>query len=104
MIRDLFGEPTPTKVLSWVLFALGVLVALGSRMADPASTWLGTGLILIGLSMLVDVLLPGGSELTDEQIKLVRHAGIPQAHRAHKWLSLGLGVPLISIGAWLVFG
>ncbi len=104
LLKDLFGPPTPTKVLSWVLFGAGLLALLGSRMAAPASGWLGVGLLMVGLSMLVDVLLPGGSELTDEQAVMVRAAGIPHPKAAHKWVSLALGVPLVSFGAWLIFG
>lgn len=101
---DLFGAPTPTKVVSWALFGAGVIAAIGSRFVDDRGWWLGAGLTLIGLSLLVDALLPGGSELTPDQQAMVRHAGIPRPDVAHKGLSLLLGAPLALFGLWMMLG
>lgn len=100
---DLFGKATPTKVLSWALFVAGVTGLIASRMVDSdRDWWLGAAVIMIGLSMVLDAVLPGGSELSDEQVALVRHVGIPKPNIAQKLLSLVLGLPLIAWGCWLL--
>ncbi|SMF78581.1 hypothetical protein [Allosphingosinicella indica] len=104
-MRALFGAATPTKVVSYALFGGGAAAAIGSRFIDDGrSWWLGLGLILIGLSMVLDAILPGGSELSDEQQVLVRQVGIPQPAKAHKLLSLILGLPLTAWGVWTMLG
>ena len=101
---NLLGAPTPTKLASWALFAAGVATALGSLFMAAGDFWLGIGLALIGLSMLVDALLPGGSDLDESQLALVRQIGVPQPRHAHKLVSVVIGTPLLVIGAYLAFG
>lgn len=94
------GPVTPTKIASYGLLLAGFAVFLGKSIAPALRGDFGTGigLILIGLSCLVD-LLPGGSELTDEQTVMIRHIGIPYRPGAEKWLNFVCGIALLAAGA-----
>ena len=100
------GTMTPTKAASFALLFAGFAVLLfGSRLSDALAGSAGTaaGLVLIGLSCLVDAVLPGGSELTDEQAVLLRHAGIPYRQGAEKVVSTVVGAVLVLAGAWIFY-
>ena len=103
-LGELFGAPTPTKIASWLLFGAGAGMAVGSRFATDKDWWLGAGLLAIGLSMLVDAVLPGGSELSAEQQTMIRHAGLGRPDVAQKGIGLVLGLPLTGLGLWMLFG
>lgn len=100
------GPVTPTKVASYALLFAGLAVLLAGRWVDALAGGFGWGiaLILVALSFLVDALLPGGSELSDEQVVMLRHAGIPYRPGAEKVVSLVLGVPLLAAGLVLTLG
>lgn len=100
------GPMTPTKWASLGLLVAGFAILLfGSRLPATLAGGAGTaaGLVLIGLSCLVDALLPGGSELTDEQAVMLRHAGIPYRPGAEKVVSSVLGALLVLAGAWVFY-
>ncbi len=92
---------SPARIASWTAFAAGLLLAGGSRLALGQPWWLGAGLGLIGLSMLLDVLLPGGSRLSDVQIVTFRRIGIGDPQQWHRRASLFLGTVLLPIGAYV---
>ncbi|HEV2745805.1 MAG TPA: hypothetical protein VGW34_00725 [Allosphingosinicella sp.] len=100
------GPVTPTKVAGYGLVLAGLALLLAGRVIDAlgGSFWAGVALILIALSCLVDALLPGGSELTDEQIVMLRHAGIPYRKGAEKVVSIVFGVALLGGGLYLLLG
>jgi hypothetical protein len=97
------GSVTPTKIVSYSLLAAGFGLLL-ARAAAPAlrdDFWTGVALLLIAGSFLVD-LLPGGSELSDEQAVMIRHIGLPYRPGAEKWVSLIAGLGLLAIGGYLI--
>jgi hypothetical protein len=93
---------TPTSLVSWTLFFAGAAAAVVSRFVEDGDPWIGTALVLIGLSVVLDVVLPGGSKLNDEQTALVRVIGIRNPQRAHRIVALLLGVPLAAYGAYVL--
>ena len=102
-LSDLFGKPTPVTVASWTCFVLGLVAAIAGGSGLTAHSWLGIGLILIGASMLID-LLPGGSRINGDQQVLVRHAGLGSARRAQRLLALLFGTVLTAAGAYSIWG
>lgn len=97
------GPMTPTKVASLKLCFAGIAVLIGRRMIEPWSGAFGIGvaLLLFAFSFLVDALLPGGSEISDEQVAMLKHMGIPYRPGAEKILSIAIGVVLLPIGVYL---
>ena len=97
------GPMTPTKIASLGLCFAGIAVLIGGRIIESWSGGFGVGvaLLLIGLSFLVDALLPGGSELSDEQIAMLKHMSIPYRPGAERILSIAIGVVLLPIGIYL---
>jgi hypothetical protein len=57
--------------------------------------------VLIGLSMLADVLLPDGSQLSDVQIVTFRRLGVREPQRWHRRASLLFGSALAVVGLYL---
>src|SRR3546814_10397030 len=95
---------TPTKIASYGLCVAGLLLLLAGRVvaAVQGSFWAGVALLLLALSCFVDSLLPGGSELSDEQATMIRHMGIPYSEGADKIASIILGVLLLIGGLYLI--
>ena len=102
-LRDLFGKPTPVTVASWLCFAIGLIAAIAGGFGLAAHGWLGIGLMFIGASMLID-LLPGGSQISGDQQALVRRAGLGNARRTQRMLSLLAGIGLGAAGAYSIWG
>ncbi len=100
------GPVTPNKIVSYTLLFAGLAFLIGGRVIDAlsGSFWAGIALILLGLSCLIDALLPGGSELTDEQIVMIRHMRIPYRTGAEKIVSALCGVGLLGGGLYMSFG
>jgi hypothetical protein len=100
------GPVTPNKIVSYTLLFAGFALLLGGRVIDAVggSFWVGFALILLGLSCLIDALLPGGSELTDEQIVMIRHMRIPYRAGAEKVVGSLCGLVLLAGGTYLSFG
>ncbi len=100
------GPVTPNKIVSYTLLFAGFALLIGGRVADglSGSFWVGIALILLGLSCLVDALLPGGSELTDEQIVMIRHMRIPYRAGAEKVVGALCGLALLAGGVYISFG
>lgn len=99
-----FGEMTPTRIASYGLTFAGLALLLAGRIvpALQGSWWIGIALLIIAIACFVDALLPGGSELTDEQIVILRHSGVPYRDGWIKIANLILGVALALGGAYLV--
>ncbi|HEY9554939.1 hypothetical protein [Allosphingosinicella sp.] len=95
---------TPTKIASYGLCVAGLLLLLAGRVVEAVqgSFWAGVALLLLALSCFVDSLLPGGSELSDEQATMIRHMGIPYREGADKIASIILGVLLLIGGLYLI--
>lgn len=100
------GPVTPTKIVSYGLVFAGLALLLAGRTVDSlgGAYWIGIALILLGLSCLVDSLFPGGTELTDEQIVMIRHLRLPYRKGAEKVVNIVCGIALLFGGAWLSFG
>src|SRR3546814_11221411 len=98
------GTRTPTKIASYGLCVAGLLLLLAGRVVEAVqgSFWAGVALLLLALSCFVDSLLPGGSELSDEQATMIRHMGIPYREGADKIASIILGVLLLIGGLYLI--
>ncbi|HWH23043.1 MAG TPA: hypothetical protein VNT25_07140 [Allosphingosinicella sp.] len=98
------GPMTPNKAASITLLFAGIAALLAAKLVSgiDGSFWAGIGLIALGLSFLVDGLLPGGSQFTDEQVAMMRRAGLPDMAGAAKILDLVVGVPLLLGGFYLI--
>ena len=98
------GPATPTKIVSYGLCFAGLLLLLAGRAVEvlQGSFWAGVALLLLALSCFVDSLLPGGSELSAEQVAMIRHMGMPYREGAEKIASVVLGLVLLGGGAYLV--
>lgn len=98
------GTVTPTKVASYGLCIAGLLLLLAGRVVEPlqGGFWAGIALLLLGLSCFVDALLPGGSELTPEQVAMIRHIGLPYRDGAEKIASIVFGAVLLLGGLYLI--
>jgi hypothetical protein len=97
---------TPNKIVSYSLVFAGLALLIAGRAVDSlgGGFWVGVALILLGLSCLVDSLLPGGSELSDEQIVMIRHLRIPYRPGAEKVVNVLCGAALLAGGAYLSLG
>jgi hypothetical protein len=98
------GTVTPTKIASYGLCFAGLLLLLAGRAVEAleGGFWVGVALLLLALSCFVDSLLPGGSELTDEQVAMIRHVGLPYREGAEKIASIGLGALFVLGGLYLI--
>jgi hypothetical protein len=98
------GPVTPTKVVSYGLCIAGLLLLLASRVAEPlqGGFWAGIALLLLGAGCLIDALLPGGSEISPEQVAMIRHIGLPYRDGADKVVNGVAGVLLLASGFYLI--
>lgn len=98
------GPVTPTKIASYGLCFAGLFLLLAGRAIEAVQGgfWAGVALLLLALSCFVDSLLPGGSELTSEQVAMIRHMGMPYREGAEKVASIILGLVLLLGGLYLI--
>lgn len=103
-MKERIGPVTPNKVASLALLFAGLAAFACARFikAWDGEYWAGIGLLLLAASFLVDALLPGGSKPTDEQVAMVRRAGIPYRDGAEKIMGLALGGAFLAGGIYLV--
>lgn len=99
------GPMTPTKVASFLLFGAGVAILLfGARLVPGWDGGFAIALaaLVLSSSFLVDALLPGGSELTADQVAMLKHVGVPYRPGAEKLLSIAIGIVLLLTGVYLI--
>ena len=80
----------------------GFALLIGGRVVgaigDPS--WTAAALFLLGASCLLEVALPGGSKLTDQQIAALRHMRVPYREGMERAANFAAGVALVAGGLW----
>ena len=87
-----------------LLAGLALLVASRASEALREPLWTATALFLIGGSCLLEAVLKGGGELTDEQIATLRHLRIPYREGMERKVNFGAGVVIVAAGLWFALG
>ncbi|MDT9597418.1 hypothetical protein [Sphingosinicella rhizophila] len=103
------GNPlTATRVNRLVtyglLFSAIIILVAGRLGALQGGGWTVAGLILFGLSCFTDPLLPGSTELTPQQVAMIRHIGLPYRQGAEKVVSMLVGTCFLASGLYLSLG
>ena len=85
------------------LFA-GIAILIAGRVVESlrGSLWAGVALILIGLSFLIDSLLPGGSKMSNEQVVMLKRVGIPYRPGGERPFFIAIGLIFAAAGTAVI--
>jgi hypothetical protein len=94
------------RLVTYTLLFAGLIILLAGRLttAFQGDDWVAAGLILFGSSCFTDPLLPGSTELTAQQVAMIRHAGIPYRDGAERIVSLIVGTAFLASGLYVLLG